>query len=286
MEANILSPRVLKEFRYHLICEERSAHTVEKYTRDAAAFYTFAGPGRAVEKELVIAYKRHLAERYRASSANSMLAAVNGLLDFMGLAECRVRLFRVQREVFRKPERELSKAEYGRLLTAARAKKNERLYLLMQTLCSTGLRVSEHQFVTVEALRRGEARICNKGKERIVFLPKELTRLLLAYCRRAGIGSGAVFVTRSGRPLDRSNIWTAMKKLCRDAGVEPQKVYPHNLRHLFAVTYYQLEKDVMRLADILGHSSVETTRVYTATSGSEQKRLLSRLGLVQCGMSA
>lgn len=284
MKMCILSPLVLKAFRHHLICEERSAHTVEKYMRDATAFYTFVGPDRAVEKELVIAYKRRLTERYQASSVNSMLVAVNGLLDFMGLAECRVRLLRVQREVYRKPERELSKPEYDRLLAAARAKKNERLYLLMQTLCSTGLRVSEHQFVTVEALRRGEARVRNKGKERVVFLPKELTRLLLGYCRRAGVSRGAVFVTRGGRPLDRSNIWAAMKKLCQDAHVEPKKVYPHNLRHLFALTYYRLQKDVMRLADILGHSSVETTRVYTATSGAEQKRLLSRLGLVCCSV--
>ncbi len=272
---------VLEGFRAALTAEERSANTVEKYLRDARAFLRFLG-GRELGKEAVIAYKQRLTEDYRAASANSMLAAVNQLLAFLGRRDCQVKLLRTQRRSFRQADRELTKEEYRRLLAAAERGRNDRLLLLMQTICSTGLRVSEHRFITVEAVRQGHAQVCNKGRTREVFLPAQLKKMLLAYCRARGLERGPVFVTRAGNPLDRSNIWAEMKRLCGSAGVDSRKVFPHNLRHLFAVTYYRQEKDIVRLADVLGHSSVETTRIYTATSGAEQNRLISRLGLVGC----
>lgn len=280
MKYEQLTPAMLERFREYLVCEERSADTIAKYLRDLHAFYAFLPEDKRLNKEAVIAYKTNLAARYKISSVNSMLVAVNRLLEFFDRRDCQVKLFKFQRASFRKAEKELTKAEYQRLLHAAHHQKNMRLYLLLQALCSTGLRVSEHRFITVEALKRGAAQVRNKGKERIVFLPRELASQLLDYCRREGITAGAVFITRSGAPLDRSNIWAMMKRLCTEAHVDPGKVYPHNLRHLFALTYYSLEKDIIHLADILGHSSVETTRIYTATSGQEQKRILARLGLL------
>lgn len=280
MQSYTLCQEQLEAFRQNLLQEERSANTVEKYLRDTRAFFAWLAPDKQVSKEVVIAYKAHLAARYKGSSANSMLAAVNALLAFLGWGECRVRQLRVQRQNFRRAERELTKAEYQRLLNAAQSRKNRRLYLLMQTICGTGLRVSEHRFVTVEALRRGSVRVRSKGKERLVFLPPALVKQLLAYCDRQGVQSGPVFVTRSGNPLNRSNIWAAMKKLCVAAKVDARKVFPHNLRHLFALTYYRAQRDLLRLADLLGHSSIETTRIYTATSGAEQQRQVARLGLV------
>lgn len=270
----------LNAFRQHLLREERSANTMAKYMRDVSAFFAWLAPGKQVSKEIVIAYKGHLAARYKGSSANSMLAAVNALLAFLGWGEFQVRQLRVQRQNFRRAERELTKAEYERLLKAAQSRKNRRLYLLMQTICGTGLRVSEHRFVTVEAVKKGAARVRSKGKERLVFLPPALAKQLLAYCKHQGIQSGPVFVTGGGKPLDRSNIWAAMKKLCAAARVDGRKVFPHNLRHLFALTYYRAQHDLLRLADLLGHSSIETTRIYTATSGAEQQRQVARLGLV------
>lgn len=283
MRQHSLTKQDIAAFEAMLIREERSAGTIAKYLRDVRAFLRFLPESGRVDKETVVAYKRQIAGAYRAASVNSMLVAINNLLRFLGWHECRVKLLRVQRQNFRQSERELTREEYLRLLRAAQQGKNERLYFLMQTICSTGLRVSEHRFVTVEAVRAGQARVRNKGKERLVFLPKELQKPLLQYCKRRGITSGPVFVTRSGRALDRSNIWADMKRLCKAANVAEGKVFPHNLRHLFALTYYRVQKDVIHLADILGHASVDTTRIYTATSGREQKRLLSRLRLVCCG---
>lgn len=280
METRILSAAALEEFRGCLLRQERGTRTVEKYLRDAQAFYSFLPEGKQVDKEAVIRYKAYLTETYKAASTNSMLVAINRLLGFLGWQDCQVKLLRIQRANFREAKKELTKTEYQQLLSAACRKKNERLCLLMQTLCSTGLRVSEHRFVTAEALRCGVARVRNKGKERIVLLPPELVTRLLAYCKSKGVDSGAVFVTRSGRPMERTNIWADMKRLCAEAGVEPGKVYPHNLRHLFALTYYRQQGDVIGLADVLGHSSVETTRIYTTTSGEEQKRRVAGLGLV------
>ena len=212
------------------------------------------------------------------AGVNGAIAALNCLFSFWGLPECRMRSVKIQRRIFRDEERELTEKEYRRLLTAAKG--NRRLLLVMETICATGIRVSELKFFTVEAVRRGRAEVYNKGKNRPVFPPGKLQKTLLQYIKAQGIESGPVFITRSGRPLDRSNIWSDMKKLCRTAGVAEVKVFPHNLRHLFARMYYGLEKDIVRLADILGHASINMTRIYTMESGAEHRRQLERMRLV------
>ena len=270
---------MIENYRQKLREDERAENTISKYIRDIKDFYVFLN-GKEINKEIVMEYKQMLSDNYKGTSANSMLTALNGFLSFMGQENLKVKLFKIQKKTFRDKDRELSKQEYTRLIKAAGCKGNERLALLMQSICTMGIRVSEHKFITAEALRTGRITIVNKGRERAVFMPKELRELLLGYCRKNGIKSGAVFVTRSGKPMNRSNIWSEMKKLCETAGVDSGKVFPHNLRHLFALTYYRLEKDIVRLADILGHSSVETTRIYTYTSTDEHTKILSKLGLV------
>lgn len=278
MKQRFLTEKQLERFLSALRNEEKSAATLEKYRRDTGAFFHFLPPDTPVSKELVIAYKQRLAQTYKTASANSMLVAVNRLLSFLGWDDCRVRMLKAQRRIFREADRELTKAEYFRLLEAAG--RNERLHLLMQTICSTGIRVGELPCITCEALAEGRARVRCKGKERIILLPKQLRARLLRYCRAHGVRTGCIFVTRSGRPLNRSNIWTEMKRLCAAAEVDPAKVFPHNLRHLFAVTFYRQHRDIVRLADILGHSNIETTRIYTVTSGSEHGRQIDCLGLL------
>ena len=215
---------------------------------------------------------------YALRSVNSMLAAVNSFLTFCGLTDCRVRLCRMQREIYQRAERELSRAEYLRLLRAAEG--DRRLWLLMQTICSTGIRVSELNYFTVEAVRRGEVSVACKNKSRKILLPGKLQKLLLRYARAIGITGGVIFRTRNSKPLDRSNIWAAMKRLCARAKIDPGKVFPHNLRKLFARTFYDLEKDIAKLADVLGHSSINTTRIYIMTTGQEHRRQLERLRLL------
>lgn len=278
-EPAALSPKLLEEYRQKLLLEEYSPATIQKYSRDLQAFYHFLPEAKQVSKEQVIRFKQDLERRYAVASANSMLVAVNRFLKSLGLDGCCVKLLRVQRRAFCEQARELSKQEYYRLLNAARNKGDERLLLLMQTICSTGIRVSELKFISVEALKKGCAQVSCKGKVRTIFLPRQLCSTLEGYCRTRGIHSGSVFITRSGQPMDRSNIWTAMKQLCRLAGVSGGKVFPHNLRHLFARTFYQLKKDVVHLADLLGHASVETTRIYTASSGSDHNQVLSQMRL-------
>lgn len=280
MVCNVLTETCVVNFRKYLVEEERAALTVEKYMRDIGSFVSFLPADKIVTKEMVLQYKQELAGRFKATSANSMLVALNSFFAYVNWPECKVKLFKVQRKTFRSQEQELSREEYIRLVQAAKMKSNERLYYLIQTICSTGIRVSEHQFITVEALKKGKARIINKGKEREVILPRELCVVLQQYCKKKSITSGAVFVTRTGKPMNRCNIWSEMKALCEIACVDADKVFPHNLRHLFAVTYYQLDRDIVHLADILGHASVETTRIYTATSGTEQVRTLSRMRLI------
>lgn len=214
------------------------------------------------------------------ATVNSILAAVNGFFRFMGWKDIAVKLLKIQKALFCDERRELTRAEYARLVSAAQKVGNERLSLVMQTICATGIRVSELRFITVEAVTTGRAELCNKGKRRTVFLPGRLRRLLRKYLQKQKKTAGAVFTTRTGRPLDRSNIWRDMKALCESADVEPSKVFPHNLRHLFARTYYSLEKDLSRLADILGHSSVNTTRIYTVESGGVHQRQLERMELI------
>jgi len=265
--------------------EERAKATVEKYGRDVRAFAAWIvsreqGQIHVAEemKTVAIAYKREIVERYAATSVNSMLASLNGFFTFMGWG-IRVKAINVQRRTFAREDQELTRGEYERLLAAAREEDDERLCLLMQAICATGIRVSELVYITVEAARAGEAEITNKGKTRIVFLPEKLQRALLEYAKKQRITFGAIFVTKSGKPLDRSNIWSAMKTLCESAGVAPSRVFPHNLRHLFARIFYQVDKDVVRLADLLGHSSIDTTRIYIMESGAEHRKQVNLLGL-------
>lgn len=267
----------IEAFAHYLQTEEKSKLTQEKYVRDVRAFLRWL-EGRPLCKEEVLAYKAAILERYAAASVNSMLSAINCFLAFSGRQECRVKQLRRQREMFASGEKELSRAEYERLLRAAR--RNERLCLLMQTIGATGIRVSEHRFITVEAARQGYAQVQCKGKCRRVLLPERLCAALLSYAAARGIRGGSIFVTRGGKPLDRSYIWAEMKRLCRAAQISEEKVFPHNLRHLFARTYYASEKDVIRLADLLGHSSIDTTRIYTMESGEEHRRQIERLPLL------
>ena len=279
-EENImkLSVTKIKEFADYLCREEKSMATQEKYLRDVRSFSVYVG-GREITKELVVAWKKELIEHgYAVRSINSMLASINSFLVFLGLSNCKVKTIRTQRQTYCTEDKELTKSEYLRLLSAS--KKNEQLNLVIQTICGTGIRVSELQYFTVEAVRRGEIVIACKGKTRTILVPGKLKNILLSFAKRRGIAAGAIFVTRTGKPLNRSNIWAAMKKLCAVAGVKPSKVFPHNLRKLFARTFYGIEKDIAKLADILGHSSINTTRIYIMATGIEHRRKIERLGLV------
>lgn len=268
----------LDEFRKHLLYEEKSSVTIEKYLRDVSVFVRFTD-GREISKDLTLAFKKHLEERgYAVRSINSMLASLNSFLSFMGLADCKVRNLRCQRRTYCKESKELTKAEYMRLLEAS--KKKQRLNLLLQTICGTGIRVSELKYFTVEAVESGEISVRCKSKIRTILVPGKLRKLLIDYARKKGITTGVIFVTAKGNPLDRSNIWAEMKKLCGAARVNPSKVFPHNLRKLFARTFYSVEKDIAKLADILGHGSIETTRIYIMTTGIEHRRKMESLGLV------
>lgn len=280
MGTSALDERQLERFELHLVEEERSANTIEKYLRDVRALYAHYPEETTFSKEMILDYKRKLIGRYKSTSVNSMLVALNQFFRFCQREDLRVKLVKIQRSTFREHCKELTSSEYKKLVRAAQTKKKERLELLLQTICSTGIRVSEHRFVTVEALRAGTARIACKGKERTVFLPDKLRKRLLKYCKERKIAAGPIFVTRNGNPMNRCNIWAEMKALCGDAGVDPRKCFPHNLRHLFALAYYRLEKDVVRLADILGHASIETTRIYTSTTDKECMRSLTRLNLL------
>ncbi len=268
-------------FAAYLTGEEKAAATIKKYLHDVEEFYTFAGDAE-IAKPTVLAYKEYLIAHYAPASVNAALSSLNRFFRFLGQGELSVKSIKLQRSLFVGRDKELTKAEYERLLAAARDKGNERLYLLMQTVCATGIRVSELKYITAEAISCGNAEINCKGKRRRVLLPHALCKLLKTYAKRQGITTGAVFVTKSGKPLDRSNIWSDMKKLCKTANVSQNKVFPHNLRHLFARTYYSIHKDIVRLADILGHTSVNTTRIYTVESGDIHRRQIERLGLFRC----
>ncbi len=271
---------MISTFKEELKAEEKSKATIEKYVRDAGSFIRFIGEGQMLTKDTVISYKQHLKEKYAIASAYSMLVAVNRFLCFLGCKDCTVKVFKMQKAVFRPKEREMSKEEYLRLVKTARDKGKFRLCLIMQTICATGIRISELPFVTVEGLSSRRTVVSLKGKSRVVILPAQLCRELRQYARQNQISSGSIFVTKNGRPIDRSNILHDMKTLCEEADVDRRKVFPHNLRHLFALTYYKLEKDVCRLADILGHSNINTTRIYTLVSCEEQEQQIDGLGLV------
>ena len=269
----------IQHYATYLQEQERAGATIQKYLHDLTTLLDFLG-GAPLTKTALIEWKTRLIEVHAPATVNSMLAAVNGFLSFMGWRELAVKLLKIQKSPFTDERRELTREEYARLVRAAEQEGNQRLSLMIQTICATGIRVSELKFITVEAVKTGRTEIVNKGKRRPVFLPEKLRRLLKNYLKQQKITAGAVFVTRTGKPVDRSNIWRDMKALCESAGVEPGKVFPHNLRHLFARTYYTLEKDLSRLADILGHSNVNTTRIYTAESGLVHARQMERMGLI------
>ena len=275
----ILDPKQMQEFEFYLRNEERSVATIEKYMRDVRFFASFVCDAE-IDKQKVLDYKGKLGETYAVSSANSMIAAMNCFLRFCGWHDLCVKQFKMQRQVYCSEEKELTRAEYIRLLEAANAKHNERLNLIIQTICGTGIRVSELQYITVEALHNGEAIVNCKGKNRRVFIVPELKKKLLRYVKEQGISAGMVFVTRGGKPVSRNSIWKDMKALCEQANVSPSKVFPHNLRHLFARTFYGIEKDIAKLADILGHASINTTRIYIVTTGAEHKRKMEHMRLI------
>lgn len=280
MKGRILTEKRIEDFLAYLKSEEKSKNTIAKYLRDVRAFAAYLS-GIEITKETVIAYKsRLLAENYAVRSINSILASVNSLFAFLGWTDCKVKSIKLQRQIYCPEEKELTKAEYMRLVNAAKQKGNERLNLILQTICGTGIRVSELQYITVEAVKNGEAIVSLKGKTRSVFIVKELQKKLLRYAAEQGIKSGLIFITRTGKPLSRTNIWREMKSLCESAGVNPQKVFPHNLRHLFARVFYSIEKDIAKLADILGHSSINTTRIYIISTGDEHRKRMENMRLI------
>ena len=269
----------LEAFEHYLYEDEKSEKTIEKYRHDIQTFADYVGKGE-IEKKDVLSYKEMLHNRYAVASANSMLAALNTFFKFVGWYDLCVKQFKLQRQVFCASEKELTREEYHRLVKVAKAKHNTRLALILQTICATGIRVSELSYITLEAVKKGQASVACKGKLRTVIMVKSLQTKLLCYARKRGIYSGALFITESGKVMNRSNIWREMKALCKEAKVSPEKVFPHNLRHLFARTFYRIEKDIAKLADILGHSSINTTRIYMISSGKEHRRRMEQLHLI------
>ena len=268
-------------FTSHLTSEERAPATREKYERDVRYFLEFTErDGGRVNKETVIRYKNHLGEKYAPTSANSMIAALNSFFRWAGVPHLAVKRFKVQRESFSSEEKELTREEYLRLINSAEARGDLRLSLMLQTICSTGIRVSELAFITLRAVHSGEARVFSKGKSRRVFILPRLQKKLKDFARKSGISSGAIFVSSSGAPISRNRVWREMKSLCQAARVSPKKVFPHNLRHLFARSFLEVDKDVVKLADILGHSNINTTRIYTVSSGAEHRRKMQMLRLI------
>ena len=280
MYEHILTEERIAAYGRDLATEERSHGTIENYLRHVRIFAAWLN-GVPVTKEQTASWKEYLlSQGYAPTTINSMLAALNGLFRFLGWDECRVKFLKVQRRLFRDAGRELTRPEYEHLLETAKERGQDRLVLLMEAICATGIRVSEVRYITVEAAQRGRAEISLKGKIRTILLPRKLCRKLLKYAKKNKTVSGEIFLTRNGTSLSRRQIWAELKHLCKYAGVEPSKVFPHNLRHLFATIFYKACKDIVRLADVLGHSSIETTRIYLVTSGTEHIRQLERLGLV------
>ena len=279
MEKKILDLKIIEEFKKHLILEERSTSTVEKYIRDVKSFANFVN-GDEITKESVINYKKYLQENYAVRSVNSMLASINSMFAFLDWHELKVKSIKLQQQIYCPEEKELTKAEYARLCRTANQKHNKRLNLILQTICGTGIRVSELQYITVEAAKQAEAVVNCKSKTRSVFIVKELKQKLLRYAAEQNIKNGIIFVTKTGKAISRTNIWREMKALCAEANVNPQKVFPHNLRHLFARVFYGIEKDIAKLADILGHSSINTTRIYIISTGTEHRMRMENMRLI------
>lgn len=277
-----ITQKMLKGYEACLREEEKSGATIRKYISDLNKLMAYVG-GRPLTKSLLLAYKEKLyrEDRYKINSVNSYLVAANRFFEYMHWYDLKVKTYRVQKEIFCPENRYLTKREYKRLLQEAKREKKLRLYMILETLAATGMRVSELQFLTVDAVRRGQLEIHNKGKVRIVLLSSGLQKQLFLYIAQMHMEAGTVFCTRSGEPMDRSNIWREMKNLCKKAGVEPDKVFPHNLRHLFAQCFYEIKKDIAKLADVLGHSSIETTRIYIRTTSREHRKQLEMLDLIE-----
>lgn len=270
----------ISDFKQHLIEEEKAIATIEKYIRDINFFVKWIA-GEELTKMTILKYKEYLIKNYAPASANSMLSSLNSFFEYNEWHNLKVKMVKIQRRIFTEKSRELTKSEYVRLLDVANKRKNKALYYLMQTICASGIRVSELKYITVEALREKQAIIKCKGKMRVVILPDKLCKMLFRYSKDKKITSGSVFVSKKGKPLDRSSIWKMMKSICESAGVERDKVFPHNLRHLFARIYYSMQKDIVRLADILGHSSINTTRIYTMEAGEIHRMQIQNLGLLR-----
>lgn len=280
MRGRILTEKTLADFSVYLKSEEKSKNTIEKYLRDVRAFIAYLN-GAEVTKETVVSYKNKLLnQNYAIRSINSMIASLNSLFSFLNRIDCRVKFMKLQRQIYCPEDKKLTKAEYIRLVNAAKQNGNERLTLILQTICGTGIRVSELRFITVEAIKCGEAVVSLKGKTRTVFIVKDLQKKLLSYTARQGKKSGAIFVTRTGKAISRTNIWREMKNLCGQANVNPNKVFPHNLRHLFARVFYDIEKDIVKLADVLGHSSIDTTRIYIIDTGNVHRQRMESMRLI------
>lgn len=276
-----ITSELLENYKNYLYEEEKSPATIQKYMRDLSKLSSFAD-GREISKQLVIEYKQHLrdAGEYKTSSINSFLVAANRFFEYMDCYELKVKTFKMQKETFVPETRELSKEEYKKLVRVAEQSGKIRIGMIIQTICATGIRVSELPAINVQAVKRGMATIRCKGKERQILIPRELQVRLLRYIRRQGIKRGVVFRTRGGKAVDRTSIWREMKKLCEEARVNSDKVFPHNLRHLFARTFYGMYQDIVKLADMLGHSNIETTRIYLKESYSEHQKQLQNMGLL------
>ena len=279
MKELVVTKAAVTTYLQFLKIQEKSKGTLEKYQRELLDLAKYLA-GKKVTREDLVVWKEELEKRYSPAGVNGRLVAANGFFSFYGRYDLRLKLLKIQKEIFMKEEKELTRAEYGRLVRTAERKGKERLSLLIQTICATGIRVSELEFITVEAVKRGRAEVNCKGKRRVIFLPARLQKKLKAYAAKKGISEGVIFAAKSGRPLRRGNIWAEMKKLCKDAEVSPEKVFPHNLRHLFARIFYSLDKDIAKLADMLGHSNIETTRIYIMESGRIHRQKLERMRLV------
>ena len=276
-----ITAREIENFKEHLTNEEKSKATTDKYIHDLTVFRAWLGSAELC-KTKVLQYKEYITTQYAPSSVNSILSSLNSFFEYAEEFALKVKNLKIQKQIFAKNEKELTKAEYNRLLDAAKSKGNQKLFLLMQTICATGIRVSELKYIRAESLKDGRAEVNMKGKLRVIIIPKGLCKMLKRYAAEQKITSGSLFVSKKGRPLDRTNIWKMMKALCENAKVAKEKVFPHNLRHLFARTFYSIEKDIVRLADILGHSSVNTTRIYTMETWEICRKQVQRLGLLRC----
>lgn len=279
MKELVVTKAAVTTYLQFLKIQEKSKGTLEKYQRELLDLAKYLA-GKKVTREDLVVWKEELEKRYSPAGVNGRLVAANGFFSFFGRYDLRLKLLKIQKEIFMREEKELTRAEYGRLVRTAERKGKERLSLLIQTICATGIRVSELEFITVEAVKRGRAEVNCKGKRRVIFLPARLQKKLKAYVAKKGISEGVIFAAKSGRPLHRGNIWAEMKKLCKDAEVSPEKVFPHNLRHLFVRIFYSLDKDIAKLADMLGHSNIETTRIYIMESGRIHRQKLERMRLV------